>query len=208
MARMSLQAVREPVGKFVCKVNLGCGVSGSESWHNFDNSPTIWLSRIPILCRWKRIPRWPSDVRRMDVIKGLPFKPGTVDCIYSSHMVEHLAFGDAVKVLSHCHEALRVGGILRIAVPDLRTIVDDYLADGSAPTFIDRLHLRSSASEAFHKGAHHQTMYDARYLASLFREAGFPNPERKEFGQSQISDIGDVELESRKHESLYMEATK
>jgi predicted SAM-dependent methyltransferase len=208
MARMSSQAVRAPVEEFVCKVNLGCGVSGSEGWYNFDNSPTILLSRIPVLCRWKRIPRWPSDVRRVDVIKGLPCKSGTVDCIYSSHMVEHLAFSDAVKVLSHCHQALRFGGILRIAVPDLRAIVDDYLADGSAPIFIDRLHLRSNVSEVFHRGAHHQTMYDASYLAFLFRQSGFSHPERKEFGHSEIPDIGSVELESRKHESLYMEATK
>lgn len=194
--------------EFACKVNLGCGISAAEGWHNFDNSPSIWLSRIPLINRWKRIPHWPSNVRRLDVIKGLPFKPGSVDRIYSSHMIEHLTFGDAVKVLRHCHLALRIGGILRIAVPDLRIIVNDYLAGESAERFIDRLLLRSTASDILHKGANHQTMYDAAYLAVLFRQAGFPNPEQKQFAQSQIPDIGRVELEVRKHETLYMEATK
>src|SRR5258708_5868023 len=135
MTRMSSQTVLTPVEAFVCKLNLGCGISGAKGWYNCDNSPTILLSRIPVIRRWKRIPRWPSDVCRVDVIKGLPFKAESVDCIYSSHMLEHLAFDDAVKVLSHCYRALRVGGILRIVVPDLRIIVDDYLADGSASTF-------------------------------------------------------------------------
>ena len=194
--------------EFACKVNLGCGISGVEGWHNFDNSPTIWLSRIPILNRWKRIPRWPADVRRIDVIKGLPFKPGSVDRIYSSHMIEHLTFSDAVKVLSHCHRALQVGGILRIAVPDLRIIVNDYLAGESAERFVDRLHLLSNASDIFHKGASHQAMYDAASLASLFCQSGFLKPEQKQFAQSRIPDIRRVELEVRKDESLYMEAIK
>ena len=129
--------------EFRCKVNLGRGVSGAKGWHNFDNSPTIWLSRVPLLRRWKRIPRWPSDVRHVDVIKGLPFEPETVDCIYSSHMIEHSTFGDAVKVLNHCRKVLRVGGVLRITVPDLRIMGDDYVANGDAARFVERLHLSS-----------------------------------------------------------------
>jgi SAM-dependent methyltransferase len=193
---------------FRCKVNLGCGISGAKGWHNFDNSPTIWLSRVPLLRRWKRLPRWPSDVRHLDVIKGLPFKPGTVDCIYSSHMIEHLAFIDAVKVLSHCRKVLRVGGVLRITVPDLRIMVDDYVANGDAARLVERLHLSSNFSDVFHKGACHRAMYDADYLAFLFNKAGFASPERRQFGESHIPEIGEVELESRRFGGLFMEATK
>lgn len=190
------------------KVNLGCGTSGAEGWLNFDNSPTILLSRIPLIRRWRRIPNWPADVRRIDAIKGLPFRSETVDCIYSSHMIEHLDFNDAVKVLTHCRAALRVGGVVRIAVPDLRTFIDDYLTDGNAERLIQRLHLRSKVGDVFHKGSTHRAMYDAKYLAALFRQAGFPSPEQKQFGESRIADIASVELESRKDESLYMEAEK
>jgi hypothetical protein len=86
--------------------------------------------------------------------------------------------------------------------------VNDYLADGSAPNLIDRMQLRSNVSDLFHKGSHHQTMYDAKYLAFLFRQSGFLYPKQKEFRQSLIPDIESVELESRKDESLYMEAAR
>jgi hypothetical protein len=68
--------------------------------------------------------------------------------------------------------------------------------------------LHSNLSDVFHKGAHHQSMYDASYLAAAFRKAGFSCPEQKKFAQSQIPNIGSVELESRSDERLYMEALK
>ena len=123
-------------------------------------------------------------------------------------MIEHLSFSDALRIMGHCNTALRIGGVLRIVVPDLRILVNDYLAGESAEKFVDRLQLRSNASDLFHKGAHHRAMYDANYLATVFRSAGFPSPEQKRFLESRIPDIASVEPESRKFESLYMEAVK
>jgi len=59
-----------------------------------------------------------------------------------------------------------------------------------------------------HAGAHHKQMFDAQSLAHMLQEAGFPAPEFSTFGSSRIAEIAKIELESRRSESLYVEATK
>jgi Holliday junction resolvase len=68
--------------------------------------------------------------------------------------------------------------------------------------------LRHTWQDFFHPGAHHCQMFDGRSLVSMLREAGFADAQVSQFGDSQIPDIATVELESRKGESLYVEATK
>jgi predicted SAM-dependent methyltransferase len=51
---------------------------------------------------------------------------------YSSHMLEHLTPEVAGCVLKEAFRVLQSGGILRLAVPDLRLFVADYLATGEA----------------------------------------------------------------------------
>ena len=76
-------------------VNIGCGVSAPEGWYNIDNSPTIWVSRIPLARRLLRTPAWPRNVHRHNVLKGLPFDDESVDCIYSSHTFEHFTYAQS-----------------------------------------------------------------------------------------------------------------
>jgi predicted SAM-dependent methyltransferase len=192
-------------------VNIGCGVDAPEGWYNIDNSPTIWISRLPLAQRWLRLPAWPRSVHRHDVLKGLPFGDASVDFIYSSHTFEHFPYDRSLALTKECFRALKPGGVLRIVVPDLGRIVGDYLNDSTAMAshrFIDRLLLRHTWQDFFHPGAHHCQMFDSRSLISMFREAGFSDAEVSQFGDSQIPDIVRVELESRKKESLYVEAAK
>jgi len=192
-------------------VNIGCGVDAPDGWYNIDNSPTIWMSRLPFGRRLFRTPAWPRSVRRHDVLKGLPFADASVDFIYSSHTFEHFPYERALGLTKECFRALKSDGVLRIAVPDLGSIVRDYLNDSQAMAshrFVDRLLLRHTWQDFFHPGAHHCQMFDSRSLVSMLREAGFADAQVSHFGDSQIPDIATVELESRKGESLYVEATK
>jgi len=124
------------------KINIGCGVSGIPGWHNLDNSPTIFLSRVPFLQKLLNLPQWPNDVRKCDVRRGLPFADGTVRYIYSSHAFEHLTHEASVRVAQECFRVLARGGVIRIAVPDLRLIVNDYLSNrqpNASHEFVSRL---------------------------------------------------------------------
>jgi SAM-dependent methyltransferase len=193
------------------KINIGSGLSGIEGWHNLDNSPTIPLSRIPLLNRLLKTPPWPRDVQRYDVRKGLRFAGGSVRYIYSSHAFEHFTAAESLAVTKECFRVLTPNGILRIVVPDLALIVQEYLRDSSpqaAQTFLSRLSLNRSFHDVIHPGSNHSQMFDGKALVHLLRQAGFENPMVLSFGQSAIPEIAQLDLEVRRGESLYVEACK
>jgi SAM-dependent methyltransferase len=193
------------------KINIGSGLSGIPGWHNFDNSPTITLSRIPVLNRLLKTPVWPRDVQRYDVRKGLRFADGSVRYIYSSHTFEHFNGSEALAVGKECFRVLAPHGILRIVVPDLALIVQEYLSDPgplAAQNFLSRLSLNHSIHDVIHPGSNHSQMFDGKALVHLLREAGFENPTVSSFGQSRIPEIAQLDLEVRRGESLYVEACK
>jgi SAM-dependent methyltransferase len=193
------------------KINIGSGLSGIPGWHNLDNSPTVTLSRIPVVNRLLKTPPWPQDVQRYDVRKGLRFANGSVRYIYSSHTFEHFTSAEALAVTKECFRVLAPQGILRIVVPDLELIAREYLADPNplaAQTFLSRLSLHHSFQDIVHPGSNHSQMFDGKALVHLFREAGFKDPAVSNYGNSAIPEIGQIELEVRRGESLYVEASK
>jgi SAM-dependent methyltransferase len=193
------------------KINIGCGLSGIEGWYNFDNSPTIPLSRIPLLSRFLKLPPWPRDVRRRDVRKGLPFASNSVLYVYSSHTFEHFTYAESLAITKECFRVLAEGGILRIAVPDLELIVREYVSNPdpmASHTLLSRMSLNHSFHDVVHPGSNHSQMFDARSLTHLFESAGFAKPVVRPFRESAIPEIDRLELEVRKGESLYVEARK
>lgn len=193
------------------KVNIGSGISGVPGWHNLDNSPTILLSRIPFGRQLFRTPDWPADVRRHDVKKGLPFSDDSVSYIYSSHTFEHFSWERSLQVAKECYRALRMGGVLRIVVPDLQLMVREYLQDSrplASHRLLERLSLGRNLHDWIHPGANHSQMFDEKSLIHLFEQAGFERPLAAGFRESRIPDIAQIEMESRRRESLYVEGVK
>jgi predicted SAM-dependent methyltransferase len=193
------------------KVNIGCGLSGIPGWQNLDNSPTIWMSRIPLLNRLLKMPAWPHDVCRCDVRKGLPYADNSVQYVYSSHAFEHFTRAESLAIAKDCFRVLARGGIMRVVVPDLALIVREYLSDPSpqaAQTFLSRLSLNHSLQDFLHPGSNHSQMFDAKSLVHLLREAGFEKVEICSYCLSAIPEIDQLDLEVRRNESLYVEAVK
>jgi predicted SAM-dependent methyltransferase len=193
------------------KINIGCGVSGLEGWHNFDNSLTITLSRIPLMSRFLSVPRWPRDVHRYDVRKGLPFRTASARYIYSSHTFEHFTYPESLEITKECFRVLGERGVIRIAVPDLGLFVQEYIADKdpmASHAFLSRLSLHHSLRDIVHPGSHHSQMFDRCSLIHLLQSAGFANPVARPFRESAIPEIDRLELEVRQRESLYVEAQK
>lgn len=195
----------------VLKVNIGSGLSGAPGWYNIDNSPTVLLSRLPFGRTLFKTPAWPKDVRRHDVVKGLPFPDNSVQYIYSSHTFEHFTWEGSLAVARECFRVLRGDGVLRVVVPDLKIALDKYLQDRdplASHRFLQRLSLGHTFHDLVHPGANHSQMFDERSLVHLFQEAGFARPEVKGFLQSRIPDIDAIELVQRKDESLYVEGVR
>ena len=55
----------------------------------------------------------------MVAINPNPTDDSTVDFVYSSHFLEHLYRADAQRILRESFRVLKLGGTIRISVPDL-----------------------------------------------------------------------------------------
>jgi predicted SAM-dependent methyltransferase len=78
------------------RVNLACGPNPTKGWINLD------VSRHPGVMCW-------------DCTKGLPFRDGALEAIYSEHFFEHLDYeAEAKQFLRECLRCLKPRALLRI----------------------------------------------------------------------------------------------
>ncbi|MDP6443200.1 MAG: methyltransferase domain-containing protein [Pirellulaceae bacterium] len=91
------------------RINLGCGRRTHPAWLNLD------------------LVAHNTDVTVHDLRRGIPVPANGCDVVYHSHVLEHMAPEDAQRLLVECHRALRPGGVLRIAVPDLEALARAYI---------------------------------------------------------------------------------
>jgi predicted SAM-dependent methyltransferase len=91
-------------------MNLGCGHRYHPNWTNVSNTNTG------------------KGVVVHDLRRGIPFPSSTYDVVYHSHLLEHFSVSLAKPFLKECLRVLRPEGVIRIAVPDLEQIVQEYLS--------------------------------------------------------------------------------
>ena len=90
-------------------LNLGCGFNFHKEWINVDmisNSPYVISHNL---------------------FKGIPFHNNRFDVIYNSQVLEHFSKEKASNFVRECFRVLKPGGIMRVGVPDLENIVNEYL---------------------------------------------------------------------------------
>ncbi|HXT74239.1 MAG TPA: methyltransferase domain-containing protein [Candidatus Angelobacter sp.] len=201
-----------------------------DGWINIDGSWNARLARHPILRRVAHslhlVPAdkidvpWSSRIFIHDVRKPLPFPSGSAEAIYSSHLLEHLYFEEGKTLVRECFRVLASEGVLRMIVPDLASIVGEYLGRQEigepsggiesltpADRFNQRLLMRPTAPPSgnlmyrwyttvadFHQ---HKWMYDENSLKALMETAGFADVERMPLHTSRIAGIEHIEQPSR-----------
>ena len=89
-------------------LNVGCGGKYHSDWINIDMKP---LS---------------PEVIDVDLYQGIPFPDNTFDVVYHSQVLEHFPKERALGFISECYRVLKPNGIIRVVVPDLENIVDEY----------------------------------------------------------------------------------
>ena len=72
-------------------------------------------------------------MERVDLLKGFPYPDGSMDVVYSSHVLEHFTRAQGLFLLREAHRVLKPGGILRIVVPNLAASCTEYLRILSLP---------------------------------------------------------------------------
>jgi SAM-dependent methyltransferase len=153
-------------------LHLGCGTKYLPGFVNVDANPL------------QKTDAW------LDVRCGLPFANGSVDSIYSTHMIEHLYPDELDKLLRECLRVLKTGGGIRIIVPSLSNAIvafqekrHDWFYD-AFPRHFDSLGGRFS-NFVFCDGQH-RTAFDLGYLDEVLRKAGFRDVTESAEGQSRL----------------------
>lgn len=142
------------------KVDLGCGARVFE------------LSKAPVDDGYIGVDLFPqSDVIiPQDIFCYMQRCPNnSVEHIRASHVFEHFTLDHLMPLIRECHRSLKVGGFLKVTVPDIRWAIVHYL-DGSYP--FKKLSIATHARRInfcdFHK-----IIFDEDLLVWCMKESGF-----------------------------------
>ena len=91
------------------KVHLGCGSKKIPGWVNVDCNPLVEPDVL-------------NDIKTLEY-----FEDGSVDVIYACHVLEHVGRWEWKRVLAIWIGKLKPGGVLRLAVPSFKAVVDWYV---------------------------------------------------------------------------------
>ena len=195
------------------KLNLGSFDRIFPGWINTDITPHIFVSKIPFLADLMHSVGKLSDERYQEHKKGIfrqltyldlnkkfPWADNSVDCAYTSHVLEHLYLEGSLNCIAEVYRVLKPGGIFRIAVPDLDQLIQGY-NPSSPEVFLTEF---LEATQTLEKNRHHWHFNEVS-LRKTLAEAGFKEITRCQYRDSKIPDISQLE---ERPESLFMECIK
>jgi predicted SAM-dependent methyltransferase len=169
------------------KLHLGCGDVNLAGWVNIDlDAPTADL--------------------HLDLTGSLPFPTGSVSHIFCEHFIEHISRAEANRLLLECRRVLSDTGTIRITTPNLRFLVNAYLAHDKDEW--GDLWQPDSLCLMINEGMRswgHQFVYDADEIVRLLASSGFNSISFHQYRTSNDENLR--ELESRPfHNELIVEA--
>lgn len=211
------------------RINIGCGMSPTENWINFDNSFSIKLSKYPTLIdllyklgllnstqlAYTKFCQ-SHNIKHANATKHIPLNDNSVDVIYSSHMLEHLDQKEAILFLNEAKRVLKPGGVIRLAIPDLSIAINQYNNNNDADAFVEKIHmglikpktLLEKFKLLFIGTRHHHWMYDGKSLCNLLSKNNFFNCIILPAGQTTINNPDKLNLNEYEGWSVYVEAKK
>lgn len=148
-----------------------------------------------------------ADLRVNLEKKPLPFRDGSVDAVICMSAINYFTKERALFLIKDVHRVLKVGGIVRFGVQDFKLICAKYLA-GEAGFDCDRINAWFGNSDDYTiKGHKVKYMYDSNTLKNLFKQAGLPFVNEKEFYQTNY-DMDLAKYDNRPDQMFYLEAWK
>ena len=180
-------------------------------------------------------PKWGDIVVDFKNFSSFPLLTNSVECIYGSHVFEHMSIWITDSLFSECHRILQPGGVLRLVLPDVEKSIREYIAGnlnfslfkrrkeraklnyGVDYTVFDCLRedfiSRSGQENLLGENAlAHQNAWDYESIQNDRLRAGFSQVCRSGLKQSKSSKFpfeGSYACEALEEDrSLYVEATK
>lgn len=160
-------------------LNLGCGLRPMMRFVNIDNLDiSIDMPKV--------------DVRDLRVIND-----GVADYIYACHVLEHLPRVDTFKALQEWNRVLKLGGMLRISVPDWDATVRYYQQTGDLENCLNWIYGGREKEEL--NEFTHRRIFNLANLRSLLYEAGFKRIELYDPAKTFHGDVDDFSFARRPH---------
>jgi len=132
------------------KLHIGCGKKYLPGYKHLD---VIDYEHVDFVC----------DARYLNMIED-----ETVSEIYACHILEHVERSEVADVLREWSRVLKPEGVIRVAVPNFETVVEEYLENRDLPCFQGLLYGGQTYDYNFHHVA-----FDCEMLKTLLEGAGF-----------------------------------
>jgi len=150
------------------KLHLGCGEKHIDGYINIDI-------------------RYLPGVDKVDNIRFLrSFKESSVDIIYACSVLEHFSRWDYMSVLKRWYDLLKLGGTIRIGVPDFESVVLYYSKNNDLSKLIGLLYGGQDYNENFH-----HMCWDFKNLKFDLEKIGFKDVCRYNWKMTEHSHIDD-----------------
>jgi predicted SAM-dependent methyltransferase len=178
----------------VRKLQIGAGGQGIAGWLNTDIEPQ-------------------GGEAYLDATKLFPIPNGGLTYIFSEHVFEHLSYNDVLVMLRECHRTLQPGGKVRIATPNLLTLIRlfqdsktdemrNYISGKlKAPYWPETLPLTVSPECVILnyelKSFGHQFVYDPQTLRESLERTGFQAIKEFAPGESDDPQLAGVEARQK-----------
>jgi len=132
------------------KLHIGCGKKYLTGYKHLD---VINYDHVDFIC----------DARQLNMIADQ-----SVSEIYACHVLEHVERNEVANIIQEWCRVLEPGGVIRIAVPDFESIVDEYLENKDLTRFQGLLY----GGQTYDYNFHH-VVFDYTQMKYLLENAGF-----------------------------------
>jgi len=175
------------------KLHIGCGKKYLPGYKHLD---VIADDHIDFVC----------EAHNLKMIED-----ASVSEIYACHILEHIKRHEVDNVLKEWYRVLEIGGSLRVAVPDFKSIVDEYTQNNNLASLLGLLYGGQTHEYNFHYMA-----YNFDLLSNFLKKSGFKKIQKYDWHDFLPVDYDDfsraylphMDFENGRHISLNVLAFK
>jgi hypothetical protein len=175
------------------RLNWGCGEHVAKGWINSDVKDDGAVDLV-------------ADIRN-----GLPLSDACIDYAVSVHALPELTISESERALTELLRVLRPGGVLRLALPDLRLAIEAF-QEGRGDYFKVEPEAAASIDGRFIRHilwyGYSRTLFTPVFAAELMEGAGFIDVHDSLYGSTESEFSGITELDNRPDESFFLEGTR
>jgi predicted SAM-dependent methyltransferase len=176
----------------VAKLQIGAGgAKGYATWLNTDIEPQ-------------------AGEAYLDATKPFPIPDGALSYIFSEHLFEHLSYREGGAMLRECRRTLKPGGKIRMATPNLLTLIQlfqdpkseaarNYMQGKLGADYWPEELPRTVSPECVILNYEmrcwgHRFLYDERSLRQSVEQAGFQSIKAFTPGESDDPELANLEI--------------